>query len=96
MDDEVKDEKGRQSAGEADDATLPDEPVGGPMLVLADVLDAALNEVSRYIIASKPKHATAVLWSAHTHLVHNERACLQISPRLAIQAPVQERAKPPC
>jgi Protein of unknown function (DUF3631)/Toprim domain len=79
----------RQAAAQTTAQAAPDtedEPWDGPVPVLLDVLDAALKETSRYIVASKTKLASAVLWAAHTHLVHNERVGLQISPRLAIQA----------
>ena len=52
------------------------------------MLDEALAELERYVIASETALTTVVLWCAHAHLVHNERAHLWVSPRLAIQSPV--------
>lgn len=62
-----------------------DEPWDGEV-ILREVLDEALVQLRRYIVAPDHTLATAVLWCAHTHLVHNEAVSLQRSPRLAIQS----------
>jgi putative DNA primase/helicase len=54
---------------------------------LAPVLDEALAELQRYVVAAEPDLAAAVLWSLHAHLVHHDKVWLAVSPRLAIQAP---------
>jgi hypothetical protein len=62
-----------------------DEPFEGDVDIRA-VLDAALVQVARYIVAPEHTLAVLVLWCAHAHIVHNEKVRLQRSPRLAIQA----------
>lgn len=62
-----------------------DEPWDGEV-VLREVLDEALVQLRRYIVAPDHILAIAVLWCAHTHLVHSEAVRLQRSPRLAIQS----------
>jgi hypothetical protein len=66
-------------------AAPAEDPWDGP-IDLCEILDAALIEARRYIVASDTKRGALVLWSAHTHLVHNVMVGLQRSPRLAIQS----------
>jgi hypothetical protein len=61
-----------------------DEPFEGEVDVRA-VLDAALVQVARYIVAPRHVLAILVLWCAHAHTVYNPRLRIQKSPRLAIQ-----------
>ena len=69
----VERDKAKKDAGEADPSELPyPEPVED----LAALLDEALAELKRYVIASETALTTVVLWCAHAHLVHNERAHL--------------------
>jgi hypothetical protein len=86
----------RQATAQTTTQAAPDtedEPWDGDPVVLADVLDAALKEIGRYVVAPKTNLATAVLWSAHTHIVHNDNVGLYISPRLAIQAKAPSSGK---
>jgi hypothetical protein len=81
----VERDKAKKDADEGDASHLPyPEPVED----LAALLDEALAELERYVIASETALTTVVLWCAHAHLVHNECAHLWVSPRLAIQSPV--------
>jgi hypothetical protein len=52
---------------------------------LGKVLEEALAQAKRYIVAPEPQLACLVVWAAHAHAIHNEQLGLQKSPRLAIQ-----------
>lgn len=84
--DRMVEEARPKPADEAEPAIVDDPVWDGPLVELAETLDAALVEVSRYIVALETKKTTLILWGAHTHLVHNDLVNLQRSPRLAVQA----------
>jgi hypothetical protein len=74
--------------GSADDGIYPD-----PVNDIAAVLDAAREEVARYVVADPVQLDMAVMWALHTHFVHHAVIKLPISPRLAITAPSPECGK---
>lgn len=82
--------KGRiQERLNANKATLSerDQPWPDPILHVASLLDEMVAEISRYVVAPLPMLHTVALWIALAHLVHREDLGINISPRLAIQAP---------
>src|SRR5262249_706265 len=81
----------------AEGATPKDEdPPWEGEVVLCGVLDAALAEIRRYIIAPDMHLGTIVIWSALTHITYNEHVRLQKSPRLAILSRVPGSGKTTC
>jgi hypothetical protein len=62
-----------------------DEPWEGDV-DLFDCMNAALAEIARYIVASRPTLAVIVSWAVHTHIVHNEKVRLQKTPRLHVRS----------
>jgi putative DNA primase/helicase len=91
LDDLVKSTKAK--AASKNSAAPPEEEAWDGPIDLCAILDAALVEARRYIVASDTKRAALVLWSAHTHLVHSTMVDLQRSPRLAIQSRVPGSGK---
>jgi hypothetical protein len=89
--------KAARTAAQFTDAVIPpdEEPWEG-VIDLRTILDAALAEVRRYIVTTDPKRAALVLWSAHTHIVHNAMVGLQRTPRLAIQSRMPGSGKTTC
>jgi hypothetical protein len=79
----------------ANSATLSerDQPWPDPVLDLAPLLDEIVIELSRYVVAPLPMLHTVALWIVFAHLVHREELRINISPRLAIQAPDIECGK---
>ena len=50
------------------------------------MLDAALAELARYVIAPQHRLATAVLWSAYVHLLPRADLGIDVAPRLGIRS----------
>ena len=69
----------RAEAEAAEEAAKDDPPYHEPVTDLAAVLDAALVEVQRYVVAPEQDLATAVVWGAHAHLVHHPTVQLLVS-----------------
>jgi hypothetical protein len=74
------------SAAAADDAApeMPaDEPWDGPPVVLREVLDEALVEVRRYLVAPPPMLHVLVMWvAAVAHLVHHATIRIRTAAKL--------------
>ena len=64
-----------------------DQPWPDPIFDVAPLLDEIVLELSRYVVAPLPMLHTIALWIVFAHLVHREDLGINISPRLAIQAP---------
>jgi hypothetical protein len=92
LDDEVKQARPSRPAAEGNGSIPADEPWEGDV-ELGDVLDKALVQTRRYIVAEDTLLATIVIWCAHTHTVHNDEVRLQRTPRLAIQSRVKGSGK---
>ena len=70
------------------------EPWPDPVTDLAAVLDAAVDELKRFLIVPDPAYLdTVVLWSAHSHLVHREELGVGFTPRIAFQSPIRRCGK---
>jgi hypothetical protein len=95
LDDLVQTARLKSSPAEGASPKDEDAPWGGAV-VLCGVLDAALAEVRRYIIAPDMHLGTIVVWSALTHVTHNEHVRLQKSPRLAVLSRVPGSGKTTC
>jgi hypothetical protein len=70
-----------------------DQPWPEPVTNVGPVLDAALAELARYVIAPPHRLATAVLWSATAHLLPRADLGIDVAPRLAIQSKVRGSGK---
>lgn len=70
-----------------------DLPWDDPVPDVAPLLDEIVVELSRYVVASLPMLHSVALWIAFAHLIHRDELHIDISPRLAIQAPDKECGK---
>ena len=79
------------AANDPDIEPVPEEhqPWPEPVSDIRPVLDAALAELGRYIVADKLVLAAAVLWSALAHLLSRDNLGLDVAPRLAVQGVVR-------
>ena len=68
-------------------------PWPDPVSDLGEVLDAAVAQSKRFLIAPDSYHDTMALWSAHTHLVHLEALNVEYTPRLGFQSPSRRCGK---
>ena len=57
------------------------------------MLDAALAETTRYVVAPKRQLAAAMLWSAYVHLLPREDLGIDIAPRLGIRSEEPDSGK---
>ena len=73
-----------------------DQPWPEPVTDIGPVLDAALTELARYVVAPQHRLATAVLWSAYVHLLPREDLGIDVAPRLGIRSEVEAPASQPC
>ena len=70
-----------------------DQPWLEPVTDIGPVLDAALAELARYVIAPQHRLATAVLWSAYVHLLPRADLGIDVAPRLGIRSKVRGSGK---
>ena len=70
-----------------------DQPWPEPVTDIGPVLDAALEELARYVIAPLHRLATAVLWSAYVHLLPRADLGIDVAPRLGIRSKVKGSGK---
>ena len=63
-----------------------DQPWPEPVTDIGPVLDIALKELARYVIAPLHRLATAVLWSAYAHLLPRADLGIDVAPRLGIRS----------
>ena len=70
-----------------------DQPWLEPVTDIGPVLDAALAELARYVIAPPHRLATAVLWSAYVHLLPRADLGIDVAPRLGIRSKVRGSGK---
>ena len=70
-----------------------DQPWPEPVTDIGPVLDAALKELARYVIAPLHRLATAVLWSAYVHLLPRADLGIDVAPRLGIRSKVRGSGK---
>ena len=70
-----------------------DQPWLEPVTDIGPVLDTALTELARYVIAPLHRLATAVLWSAYAHLLPRADLGIDVAPRLAIRSKVRGSGK---
>jgi hypothetical protein len=59
-----------------------------PVTDIGPVLDAALAELARYVIAPLHRLATVVLWSAYVHLLQRADLGIDVAPRLGVRSKV--------
>jgi Protein of unknown function (DUF3631) len=80
----------------------PDDPVTDvagvapwpdPVTDIGEVLDAAVAQSKRFLIAPDSYHDTMALWGAHTHLVYLEALGVEYTPRLGFQSPIRRCGK---
>ncbi len=63
-----------------------DQPWPEPVTDIGPVLDTALKETTRYVVAPKHQLAATMLWSAYVHLLPREDLGIDIAPRLGIRS----------
>ena len=85
-------ERATQGNGDNDDATkgaanAAAPPWPDPVTDLGAVLNAAVVELKRFLVAPNTYYDTIVLWSGHTHFVHKEDLGVEFTARLAFQGP---------
>jgi hypothetical protein len=97
-DDRVKRRKeraGRMDETEASARGFVDfEPWPDRIMDIAEILDAAVAELKRFLVVAHPAYYDVIaLWAAHTHLLHHERLNVSVTSRIAFQSPVQRCGK---
>jgi site-specific DNA-cytosine methylase len=92
--------KRRQArAQQADKGGLPGidvfdaEPWDDPVTDLAKVLDDAVKEQKRFLVADPSDYDVNALWSAHSHVLHREDLKVSTTSRLAFQSPSKRCGK---
>ena len=85
--------KKRASEGAGDEVHPDDLPWPDPVTDIAEVLDAASKEVSRYLVADSTLHDTIALWSCGAHLLERADLGIYIAARLAFQSPTMRCGK---
>ena len=70
-----------------------DQPWPEPVTDIGPVLDTALAELTRYVIAPLHRLATAVLWSAYVHLLPRANLGIDVAPRLGIRSKIKRSGK---
>jgi hypothetical protein len=86
----------RERARRRGDVEIPEEDPDiwpDPVDDITAVLDMAVEEVARYVVADPRYHDTGVLWGLHSHFVHHATIDIAISPRLLIKAPTPDCGK---
>jgi putative DNA primase/helicase len=80
-------------AGRAEGVAIADDPPWAGPIALCWALDTALEMFRQHVVAEECQLAVAVLWCAHSFLVHNDKIQLEVSPRLLVQAPTEDSGK---
>ena len=70
-----------------------DQPWIGPVTDIGPVLDTALAELARYVIAPPYRLATVVVWSACGQLLPSEDLGIDVAPRLGIRSKIKRSGK---
>ena len=73
-----------------------DQPWLEPVTDIGPVLDTALAELARYVVAPQHRLATTVLWSAYAHLLPREDLGIDVAPRLGIRSRSRTPASQRC
>lgn len=63
------------------------EPWPDPVPDIAFVLDAAVEQFKRFLVADSWHYDAMALWGVHAHAIHNEKLAIDCTPRLAFQSP---------
>ncbi len=82
-----------QTADSEHHTAIEDTPWPDPVTDIGAVLDIAVTEVAKYIVAPPAAHDTIVLWSAAAHLLHRTDLRINVAPRLAVQSPTMRSGK---
>jgi hypothetical protein len=71
-----------------------DVPWSDPVPPLAELLDACLKEIKRFLwLPTEQAYSILPLWCLHTHFVHHEKIRLPISPRLGLRSETENAGK---
>ena len=79
-----------------DSSTEIDEdqtPWPEPVTDIGPVLDTALEQLEKHVVASRAFLATMVMWALHAHRIHQDKCAPTKAPRLAIQSPAKGSGK---
>jgi Toprim domain-containing protein len=83
-----------RAAEGADDTVGPDDlPWPDPITHIGEVLDAAVMEIGKYLIAEPTLYDAMALWGCSAHLLSREDLDIHIAPRFAFQAPGKDCGK---
>ena len=82
-------EAGISSAEIDEDQTPWSEPVTD----IGPVLDTALDQLEKHVVAPRAFLATMVVWAVHAHRIHQDKCAPTKAPRLAIQSPAKGSGK---
>jgi putative DNA primase/helicase len=80
-------------AGKAEGIAIADDPPWAGPIDLCWALDTALETFKQHVVTEECQLAVAVLWCAHSFIVHNDKIQLEVSPRLLVQAPTEDSGK---
>ena len=64
-----------------------------PVTDIGPVLDTALDQLEKHVVASRAFLATMVMWAVHAHRIHQDKCAPTKAPRLAIQSPAKGSGK---
>ena len=88
--------RAEEMAANAEEEIDPDDlPWPDPVTDIGEVLDAAVKEIARYLVADATTYDTAALWSCGAHLLPRADLDIDIAPRLAFQARRSAAARAP-
>ena len=83
----------RAAEGADEDVGPDDLPWPDPVTDIGEVLDAAVTEIGRYLIAEPTLYDAMALWGCSAHLLQREDLDIHIAPRFAFQAPGKDCGK---
>ncbi len=81
------------AANAGEDIDPDDLPWPDPVTDIGEVLDAAVAEIARYLVADATTYDTMALWSCGVHLLPRADLGIDIAPRLAFQSPTPRCGK---
>ena len=64
-----------------------------PVTDIGPVLDTALEQLEKHVVAARAFLATMVMWALHAHRIHQDKCAPTKAPRLAIQSPARGSGK---
>jgi putative DNA primase/helicase len=94
--DDDRNRRRQERAKQGDDPVtrLPHiEPWPDAVMDIGAVLDAAVVQLRRFLVAPDLYLYTIALWAGHSHLVHKKELEIGFTPRIAFQSPIRRCGK---